>query len=268
MLTHLFHLSLLSLLPADPAALSPGSPAPVTSVRPCQDETPDERADVAMRLKDFRALLKKKGEKDLEAIALIDGFTREFEDYGPKDRKAVVKALDGALKVKRRDLEEGVPDNRLYVASVVALGEMAPESVDSLLSWLGHKSHRRNVVLQVRIVTAVGKTMEPDAIDPLVDLLTDKEKKLQAAAARALANFDTEPLEERKKIFKELLDVLMAQKAAKDADVKDLEAFERWSTISGPIKDTLQALSGHDEREAEGWQRWWNKNKKKDWDES
>jgi len=37
------------------------------------------------------------------------------------------------------------------------------------------------------------------------------------------------------------------------------------SCILGPRGD--HACPGHDERDPEEWQRWWNKNKKKDWDE-
>jgi len=247
---------ILFLLPA----LAPTSLVP-------QDEKQDERADVAERLDQLAAHLKERGDEDLQAIAILDGLTREFQEYGPKDRQAVVKALDGCFKEKRaKELEEGVPDDRLYYAAATALGEMGPESVKPLLSWLEHKSHRKNVRLQVRITKSLGKTGDEAVRKPLVELLKHKNKELQAAGAEALATFSTAPLDDRKDIFKELLDVLMAQKAKKDADVSDLEAFERWSTISGPFIATMQALSGHDEREAEAWQRWWNKNKKEDWD--
>ena len=90
--------------------------------------------------------------------------------------------------------------------------------------------------------------------------------ELQAASARALAQYEDLPVKDRKKIFKELLDVLMAQKSKKDGDVTDQEAFARYNTISGAFMKTMVHHSGNRENQPERWQTWWNKNKKGDWD--
>ena len=59
----------------------------------------------------------------------------------------------------------------------------------------------------------------------------------------------------------------MSAKGATDADPQDQISKDRYYAISASIITTLGVLSGHDARKPEDWQRWWNKNKKKDWDE-
>jgi hypothetical protein len=55
-------------------------------------------------------------------------------------------------------------------------------------------------------------------------------------------------------------------KNAVDGDVNDTIARERYDAISASMITTLQRISGHDERDPAAWQRWWNKNKKEDWE--
>ena len=101
----------------------------------------------------------------------------------------------------------------------------------------------------------------------LLDLLDSNKDTLVGATAESLANFDGAALKVRKEIFNKLLRLMTTTKALKDADANDIVAREKWDVIAAPIITTLQVLSGHDERKPEEWQRWWNKNKKKDWDE-
>jgi len=248
-----------SLLP--PAGASP--PAPWQD----QAEVADERPEIKAQLDELKDFIKKKGEQDVEAIGVIDQLMQEFEGCGPKDKAAIADALEDCFKSKRtKELEPGVPDDRLYFAAATALGRMAPESVKGLVGLLGHKSHRGNLRLQVQIAKSLGNTRDPRAIKPLLGLLKNKDMEMQAAGAEALGNFDGEDLKERKEIFKALLDTMMGQKSKKDLDPNDIEAADRWNAISGPIIASLQRLSGHDERDPAEWQRWWNKNKKEDWD--
>ena len=36
--------------------------------------------------------------------------------------------------------------------------------------------------------------------------------------------------------------------------------------VAAPIMTSLKTLSKHEEREPEGWQSWWNKNNKGNWE--
>jgi len=250
------------------ASLLSFSPASVALPGPGQDPAPaaDERPEVKTQLETLATHVKAKGEKDPEAIGVIDALVTEFAQSGPKDRAAIVKALEACFGAKRtKDLEEGIPDDRLYNAAAVALGTMGPESVKPLTSMIGDKNHKKNLRLQQNLALALGKTKSPDGMKTLLGLLKNKDAPMQAAGAEALANYAEIALDARKTVFEELLKTLMDQYAKKEANVTDQEAQERWNVISGPIMQTLQKLSGNAETDPTKWQRWWNDNKKKDW---
>lgn len=225
----------------------------------------DERPEVKALLEELAGYVKAKGEKDPEAIGVMDKLLPEFPNSGPKDRAAIVDALVDCFAAKRtKEIEEGIPDDRLYQAAATVLGEMGPESAKPLSALIGDKAHRKNLRLQQRLALALGKTKSPEGLKTLLGLTKHKDAPMQAAGAEALANFFDADLDTRKAIFEELLRTMMDQKAKKD-NVTDLEAQERWNTIAGPILEALQKLSGHGETDPDQWLRWWNDNKKKDW---
>jgi|SRR5262245_22204905 len=246
----------LALLPA---------PAPL----PPQDETPvvDERPEVKALLTELDVNVKAKGEKDAEAIGVLDKLVQEFPTSGPKDRLAIVKACSDCFEVKRtKEREEGVPDDRLYMAAAVSMGEMGPESVKPLTALIGDKAFRKNQTLQVKLTLSLGKTKSPEAVKTLMSLLHHKDAPMQAAGAEALAFFSDAPEATRKLAFEDLLRTMMDQKTKKDTNPTDQESQERWNIISGPIIETLQKLTGLGESDPDRWQRWWNDNKKKPWE--
>ncbi len=258
---------LLAVLLLVPLPHVPSLPFHPRVLRGEQETPPDSRPEIAAKIEELASHVKERGKEDEQAIATIDALAREFEPSGPKDRTAIVKALDACFKANRsKELEPGVPDDRLYYAAATALARMGPESVKPLSDWLGHKNFRANLRLQARIANSLGNTKDPRAIDPLLALLANKDKEMQLAGAGALAFFDGTDLGTRKRLFEAALHVLMDQKARKDADLNDFEAHDRWNAISGPIVTLLQRLARRNETDPEAWQRWWNKNKKEDWD--
>lgn len=255
--------TLLALL----LALSP-SPAAAASAPAflAQDPPADEREDVKTLLSELDRHATARGKEDTEAVAVIDRLVQTFPECGPKDRASIVKGLDKCFKEKRQENDQGVRQNQLYLAAATALGEMAPESVPVLLSWIGHKSHKKDVALQRLLILRLGKTKDDRGQKPLIKLLDDPDPPIQAAAAEAIGEFDGAPLAERKVLFEELLKLLMGVKSEVDANTTDPIARNRYDTVAAPIVTTLKRLSKHDEHEPEAWQRWWNKNKKEDWD--
>lgn len=267
-MTSLF-LRALALVVATPTLLLATPPTPsAPPVVQEEDEVPDKRPEVKELIDELKAHLKKKGKEDEQAITVMDSLTQEFERSGPKDRGYIVDALEGAFGQKRpKEIAEGVPDSRIYDAAAVALGGMAPESVKPLIKLIDNKNIKKLLNTRARVIQSLGKTKSLDGVKTLRDLLKDKDVEIIAAAAQALGYFDEAPLDERKDAFEDLLKALMSAKGNMDSDPQDLIARERYYAIAASIITTLGELTGHDERVPEEWQRWWNKNKKKDWDE-
>lgn len=255
---------------ASAAAVAHRSDAALAELAPrLQDdeELPDKREDIKALLEELGDHVKARGKEDNEAIAVIDRLVQEFPRCGPKDRASIVKALGKCFEAKRRDLEDGVPDNKLFMAAAVALGEMGKDASATIAKWIGDKRHRKDLMLQRQLVLSLGKVKDLKQLDELVDLLEDKDATLVAAAAEALSNFKDAPQETRKTLVNELIKVLMSAKGAMDSNLQDTIARERYDAIAASIITTLQELTGVDERVPEKWQSWWNNNKKKDWDE-
>ena len=256
---------LILLTNVAPAPAPP--PLALRAERLTQDEEkPDKREDIKAMLEVLKGHAKKRGKEDQEAIQLIDTLNVEFENCGAKDRKAIVKEISGCLKQKRTQSKEGVFDNKLYIASATALGNMGPESAKPLISWIDHKTLRKDVQLQRYLILSLGKTQTKAAIEPLIDLLTHQKAGMQAAAAEALGGLQGLEGKKLKDVFNSILKVITGLKGQVDGDVNDIIARERYDVIKAPMITALQILSGHDERNPDLWQRWWNKNKKKDWD--
>jgi hypothetical protein len=276
-------LPLLALVcaPARASAATAAAP-PVRAAAPVQetpaqekkDEPADKRPEVAELCDALKDHVAARGDEDDKAIEVIDKLVLEFPRSGPKDRAAIAKAVSKCLEAHRTDeevREEGevrvVPNDQLYLACAVALGEMGPESTKLIAGWIGDKRHRKDLELQRRLALALGRTRDPDGLRTLVDLLTNKDAPLVAAAAEALAYFENAPLDTRKDLFGELLKALMTAKGSMDSDPNDTIARDRYNTFSAAIVTTLDRLAGLEERDPEALQRWWNKNKHEDWDQ-
>ncbi len=249
------------------ALLLAATPALAVQDPPDADQVPDKREEIKQMIERFEGHAKERGEQDEEAVAVIDQLYQEFPNSGPKDRQDIVDALEDVFKLRRKELEEGVPDNRLYMAAAVALKDMGPESVKPLIALLEAKNIKDDLAVRRRVILSLGETAHPKGMEPLADLLKDHEPQIQGAAAEALGEFEGRPQEDRKELFGELLKTLMTVLSAMQKDPQDLVARERYDTIAGPIITSLQRLSGHDERDPAKWQAWWNDHKRDNWDE-
>ena len=252
---HAAALALLSLLPLPQAGGQEPTP-------PVQDKRP-EVATLLDKLKDHAG---KGGKEDKDAIAVIDQLNMEFPKSGPKDKQLIVKGLAKCFEERRLEKEGQPPDNQLYLAAAVALGQMGPDSTDSLISWIGNKNLRKDTAVQHRLILSLGQTKDKKAIKELTLCLDNKTNSLISAAAEALGNYSEADLETRKTVFESLLKILMSAKGAKDTNVNDTTAKDKYDVIAAPIITSLGKLSKHDERDPDKWLNWWNKNKKADWD--
>lgn len=249
-----------------PVAAIPVGGAPGIFSDDEEEEKPDKREEIKAALKELKGHIGKRGKEDAQAIAIIDTMLEEFPKSGAKDRKDIVKGLSGCFKQKRKPTKEGVIDNKLFIAAAAAMGRMGPESVKALVTWAGHKNFSKDYVAKRAIILAIGNTEHDDGIDALVDLLPHHEPQVQAAAAEGLQNYAGKKSKVRKMIFKEVLDEITRVKNSLDVNQTDQIVRQRYDAIAGPMLRTLSDLSGHESTNPMEFRKWWNSNKKRDWD--
>ncbi|MFT5288338.1 MAG: hypothetical protein ACI8QS_001150 [Planctomycetota bacterium] len=232
-----------------------------------EEEKPDKRPEVKSLIELFKAHVKQRGKEDDEAVGVIDQLVKEFAESGPKDQKAIIDALEKCFKEKRKALEDGSPDNRLFMAAAVSMGYMGEAAAKPLSKLVDHKSLRDDLDLQRRIILSLGKTESEKYVKVLMDTLKHHEPRMQAYAAEALASFAGHALDLRKEVFQEVLKMMMGVRSTVDTDTQGTNtvAQDRWAVISGPMISTLRSLSGQEIRDAHEWQAWWNNNKKEEW---
>jgi len=230
---------------------------------------PDKRDEVKELIATLKDHAGARGKEDTEAVATIELLMNEFPKSGPKDRAALAKAVADVFNQARKQNEDQTYNNDMYIAASVALSYMGPESANELVKWVDNKKHNANLVLRASLIQSLGKTKAEVGIKPILKLLGHKDIPVEAAAAQALGNYSELELKKRKEIFEEVLKALMSAKNNKDADInnQDPTKAKRYDSVSASMLTTLEALSKHKEGTPEEWQRWWNKNKKDDWDE-
>ena len=249
-----------------PLAVAPASAALLPQDGGDEVVVEDKREVVKELIGTFEDHTKKKGEEDVEAIKVMDQLLAEFTESGPKDRASIVKALEKALLLPRKDSDEGVKEARLATAAAVCLGEMAPESVKPLIAATSGKKLRDNLDLLRRTTIALGKTKDGRAVKPLLSLMSDKMPIVQGAGIEALGEFRELDQKVRKDIVEELLKLIMPIKSTVDTDPSDTITREQYDVIGPPTITTLQRLTDQDMRDLVEWQQWWNNNKRADWD--
>jgi len=243
-------------------------PPPVVCVRQEDgvQEVPDEREEVAALIEQLCDDRKQMGEADAKAAMTVQKLAAEFRKSGPKDRRDIAKELYRSMGVIRRTGKDGLRQRILFLECAKALGQMAPESVSHLLRLVDSRNHADDYEVRCAIIAALGATKDEKVVGELLDLLDEFQARLQAAAAEALGEFAGHDQKLRKEIFKELLKLLGSARAALDEKEGDTTR-DRYQRVSGSIQQSLIRLSGANESGYEAWQRWWNKNKRRDWDE-
>jgi hypothetical protein len=237
-------------------------------------EAPDKRPEVASMIEKLDKHVDKHGAEDADAITLVGQLAGEFTKSGPKDKSSIVTAMGKCIEAPRTEPKKGEFNDKLAIAAADVLGQMGPESVATLITWIGNKNVRRDIALQRQLVLSLGKTRDKEGIKTLTLSLENKDAPVVAAAAEAIGEFGDAKLDVRKELFSSVLKNLMSAKNAKDAESqstggpKGSIATERYDTVAAPLMTTLHKLTKHDESTPEGWEHWWNKNRQANWDSS
>jgi len=262
---------MLSLLLAMlPSALPPAADGQALSPRPAtlqdQDEVPDKRPEVKALLDKLLSHTKKRGDEDAQAIQIIERLATEFKRSGPVDKKSIVTGITRAMRVHRPFARDGARKKQMFLVGARVLGDMAPESVASLVRLATDKNHKDDYEVRSAILAALGKTKDEKGVKILTKELDEFQAQVQAAAAEALGHFTHLEHKKRKAIFEDLLKLLMSAQAANQSDPNGMTSSDRWRRVSGPCQRSMTKLAGANAGSPNNWQRWWNKNKRRNWD--
>ncbi len=232
----------------------------------------EQRPIVTGLVGDLQDELAHKAPDEARTKELVERLATEFTVSGTKDRSAIVKVLERCLAAK----QAGKPDAALVCHATRALAAMAPESLPVLTRALDNKTLLKDKDIGRTLALALGKTRDKGSIKELFGLLDSPDDTLVAAAGEALGEYEGVDLATRKQVFEEVLKTLMQAKDQKDAQTQqatdpnaphDDAAARRYDAIQAALSTTLQRLSKQEPRNADLWQRWWNKNKRANWDD-
>ncbi|MEM7200858.1 MAG: HEAT repeat domain-containing protein [Planctomycetota bacterium] len=168
------------------------------------------------------------------------------------------------------------PERRgVFKAAAYALGEIGPDGSRSLVKAYNsskYQPERDWVGLRADFLKALGRTKDVKQVEFLIDRAArDHEDEILRAAGIALGHFDEAKQKVRKNIVKELVKKLneIFNKSRQSVDPGDPVMARAKYTLAAIERDwnqTLRKLTGQDFKTAPEWQRFYNKNKGKNWD--
>lgn len=278
---HLF-LTAALLSPLALVAAPAYAAAPTAPLLQDEEEFPDKRPEVANLIDQLEDHVKAKGEEDDEAMGVIDELTIEFEESGPKDRGDIAEAVGDCLRVKRKDLAEDVPDQKLQAHAARAMGSLGLEGGEELLKLVTDKALTGKIKAQREAILSLGRTAHPKGVKVLVGLLDNAVYEVEGAAAQALGGYKEADEKVRKDIVKALLKkiVPLADRIEDEGDYsggaggyggggnqENEEIQKEYQALAAGTMSALRALTGHSEEDFRAWEAWWNDNKREKWDE-
>ena len=240
---------------------------------PAEDPRIPEKID---RLRD--AFKDRRMQRDAEAAEVLTELAADVErGLHPADAKRVLRSTTRVLT--RGKLR---PSNAtlIYEKTIVVLSKLGPNGAKVLRAAYDKKRFPRKpewVAMRARLVAGVGETGDEKSVDFLISRARGAyEPEVLAAAGRALVHFKDADLKTRKTIVKTLATKLSSLEAesvrpvslspGEQPDFGPQNAREMLEAIEGPWLSTLSKLTGQSLPDGSAWQKWYNKNKHKDWD--
>lgn len=241
----------------------------------------DKRAEVANLLDQLDEHLKARGDEDDEALGVIDELVVEFEQSGPKDREDIAEAIGECIAVRREELAEDVPDQKLQTHAARSMGALQHWGGAELLKLVEHKELEGKINAQREAILSLGRSQHPKGVKVLLGLLDNAVYAVEGAAAQALGSYKKADEKVRKDIVKSLLKkiVPLFDRIEDEGDYsggaggfggggnqENEEIAKEYRALAAPTMSTLVALTGHTEEDFRGWESWWNDNKRETWD--
>ncbi len=231
------------------AALVFSLACPVSPARAAEED------EIAEKISTLEAAIKSKNEQDV--MSTIDLLLDKVRDQ-EKDHKRAAEAIAKALSFDTSKAQ-------IHAAKALAdLGSVGSAALKKAANSKDIRSEEEKKEVYLAFIDAIGKTGDEDNVDFLMKLLKDKDSDVIAAAATSLKYYSRASGTVRKDVVGSLVTILEGSYGASQGG-RDSTALKKYETISTPMLQTLQELTGQRIGTPPEWRKWFNENKKKKW---
>ena len=246
------------------AAPSPMQPSPLQGKKKIED---DPEVDKLLdQLKE--AVKDRKASQDALGSSALTSLIGKFDKLNAKQQREVVKDTAFVFKAPRK------PDQAvLFLAAAEALSRFGDSGAEALKKQADNRKFKGKEWRQLRkeLIRLLGRPAVEKHAKFLIEIATrDPDDLARAAAGEALGSYSKYDQKLRKEIVDKLVKELSAKfnkkNSGKIGDTSAQDAAETYTAIQGPWMNTLTKLTGQRQKDPMLWLRWWNNNKRKNWD--
>jgi hypothetical protein len=224
----------------------------------------DEEPTASEKAEDFAKEFKKGYKKmtSAEQMEAVDKLVAFYTDKNVDEKGAKKAILEGLSKTATVRDKSVVAHTMKKVA---ALGEDAVKLVlPTLNRELGQKAPDENVYETALGTLAKIASENKMVIKTLTKLLKDKENEIVGLAARTISGYAQSSGKVRKELFEEVLKATEGVYSGAQSQNQTLE--RKWNVIGDDVNDALSKLAHVKLSDPAVARKWFNDNKKKNWD--
>ena len=218
------------------------------------DKSDDLTAANAMR--DYYATLRGESHTTIESVR--DRLVPVMQRLSPDVGKSVRYQIQRGFEARKDDLSY-----QRCLCEILAAGGGPGIAVlaKEYRSWM------KNDPLRTAMAEALGRCGDEKALDPLLDMASDKAPEVAAAAVKACGACPKVKPDKRRAAVKKLVDLY--GKVTDDAAGKAPETpqMKMYEAVRPAMNETLKALTGEALDSAAAYKAWWQENAPKPWPE-
>lgn len=233
---------------------------PAAQVLAKADKEPTASEKAEDYAKDFKKNMKKMtSAEQMEAVDKLVGYWTDKDVTEKGAKKAILEGLSKTTGVRDKNVVAHT------MKKVVALGEDSIKLVlPTLNRELGQKAPDESVYEAALATLAAIHSENKLVTKTLTKLLQDKESEIVGLAARTLAGYADASGKVRKELFEEVLKSTEGVYSGAQSQNQTLE--RKWNVIGDDVVDALSKLSHVKLSDPAQARKWFNDNKKKNWD--
>ncbi|PIE23727.1 MAG: hypothetical protein CSA62_06365 [Planctomycetota bacterium] len=256
--------ALLAPVPLATARAAMAAPLPLQAAKKIKDDP-----EVDKLLKQLKGAMRdRRGTLDAQGSSALTALIGKFDKLNQKQQRKIVKDTSLVFRATRKPAQA-----MLFLAAAEALSRFGDKGAEALMKQADNGKFKGKEWRQLRkaLILLLGRPALPKHAKFLIDIaVQDPDELARAAAGEALGSYAKYDQKLRKEIVKKLAIELNAifnmKNSGQLGDRAPQEAAQTFTAIQGPWMNTLSKLTGQRQKDPMLWLRWWNNNKRKNWD--